>query len=311
MRRFSTLLLATALSMPAAAQTISVSASPNLDIPDDGYIGVLDGNDGTGEDAGMVCADLDFTGEADGSAASGVLDIGLTHTWPGDLTIKVTSPGGSILPVMARPQGDWAAPVETDDGAGCCGDSSNLAGTLSFADANANDPEALGLGLGDDDLACTGDDCSLFPNPSAAAGGPNYVDAFAGFDGESTAGVWTVCVGDAVAADTGTFDAVTLSFAASVAVEDDPSGEFAFGLVGANPFQASTALGLRVTSTQHVVATLHDLLGRQVAQLHDGAAVAGSELRLTVDGAALPAGTYVVRVTGETFSATQSLTIAR
>ena len=147
---------------------------------------------------------------------------------------------------MARPQGDWAAPVEADDGTGCGG------GDRAHGRCLLARPEPLG-------------------------GGPNYVDALAGFDGESIAGVWTVCVGDAVSLDTGTFDAVTLSFAASVAVEDDAAGEFAFGLVGANPFPVSTALGLRVTFTQHVAATLHDLLSRLVSQFHDGGVAAGSD----------------------------------
>ena len=311
MRTLATLLFAVALTASAAAQSVSVSDSPKLDIPDDGYIGINDGNDGTGTDAGMACAELDFSGQDDIAATMGVLDIGISHTWPGDLTIKVQSPAGTVLPVMARPQGDWAAGVETDDGEGCCGDSSDLAGPLSFADAHANDPEQLGLGLPDEGPACTDDGCSLFPNPSAAAGSPNYVDSFAGFDAETTSGVWTVCVGDAVGADTGTFDEVTLSFSSPVSVDEDPSGAFAFGLVGANPFRTSTALGLRVTDTQHVAATLHDALGRELASLYDGPAAAGAELRLDVDGAALPAGVYVVRVAGETFTATQSLTVAR
>jgi hypothetical protein len=44
--------------------------------------------------------------------------------------------------------------------------------------------------------------------------------------------------------------------------------------------------------------------------LHDGVLETGPHV-LPLDGAALPAGVYVVRVTGEAFSATHCFTVLR
>lgn len=48
-----------------------------------------------------------------------------------------------------------------------------------------------------------------------------------------------------------------------------------------------------------------------MAVLFDGVAPAGAEVRIDVDAGGLPSGRYVVRVTGETFTATETLTVAR
>ena len=80
-----------------------------------------------------------------------------------------------------------------------------------------------------------------------------------------------------------------------------------------NPFSPSrpAALTLRVEEAQHVTATLFDVLGRSVRTLHDGALSAGAEQTLTVEAGGLPSGLYVVRVAGERFAATRTLTLVR
>ncbi|MEO1074855.1 MAG: choice-of-anchor B family protein [Bacteroidota bacterium] len=97
--------------------------------------------------------------------------------------------------------------------------------------------------------------------------------------------------------------------ATAVAGESAPDGAVArLSAAYPNPFGDRTTLTLTLDSPEHVRAEVYDLLGRRVATLlndtTDGAL-------LTVDGAGLPSGVYVVRVVGETFAETRRLTLAR
>ena len=78
-----------------------------------------------------------------------------------------------------------------------------------------------------------------------------------------------------------------------------------------NPTSGTAELTLTVETAQAVRAEVYDVSGRRVATLFDGTAAPGAEIVLTVEGAGLPAGVYVVRATGETFDATQRLTLTR
>ena len=62
---------------------------------------------------------------------------------------------------------------------------------------------------------------------------------------------------------------------------------------------------------QQVRADLYDLAGRRLASVFNGPASPGAEVRLEVSGADLPAGVYVVRVTGERFEAARRLVLTR
>ena len=78
-----------------------------------------------------------------------------------------------------------------------------------------------------------------------------------------------------------------------------------------NPTARGARLALRVDVAQTVRADLYDVAGRRVASVFDGTAGPGADVRLEVSGADLPAGVYVVRVTGETFEAARRVVIAR
>ena len=80
--------------------------------------------------------------------------------------------------------------------------------------------------------------------------------------------------------------------------------------VAPNPFSRRATVTLDVAELQHVRAEVYDGLGRRVAVLHDGPMEGGAHA-LVFDGSALPAGVYVVRVTGETFSAARRGTLVR
>jgi subtilisin-like proprotein convertase family protein len=204
-------LLASGLAAPASAQIPTLesqTATPNAVITDDGYIGSLDGNDGTGADAGMTCAALDFSGSAITTVTGVTMDLGLSHSWIGDLVVKLMSPSGTLLAPLNRP--GYTGP---DDGTGGVGDSANLSSgdLVTFDDDSTKTAESMG----DEStlsayVVCQNApfNCGYTPSPDGVA---NSVASFAGFSGEDPDGVWAVCVGDAAPLDQGTFGSVTLN----------------------------------------------------------------------------------------------------
>ncbi len=106
----------------------------------------------------------------------------------------------------------------------------------------------------------------------------------------------------------------TYTFVLNGTAAGEDGGEAAAALLGApapNPFGRLSTLTLRVPAAERVRVEAFDALGRRVAVLHDGLLGAGAAQRLTLDGAGLPAGAYVVRATGETFVQSRRVTLVR
>ncbi len=78
-----------------------------------------------------------------------------------------------------------------------------------------------------------------------------------------------------------------------------------------NPFNPQAQFSLSVSQTQIVNVSVYDVLGRKVLNLFDGELEAGSVQPLTLDGHELSTGVLFVRATGETFSASQTVTLLR
>lgn len=75
-----------------------------------------------------------------------------------------------------------------------------------------------------------------------------------------------------------------------------------------NPFFSSTRFTLEVDRSQQVRVEVYDMLGRLVKVLHDGL-LAGGELHVfEFEAGQLPSGSYLVEVTGDSFSDVQLLT---
>ncbi len=305
-------------SVPAQGP-VTVSNDPGLAIPDDGYIGIDDGNDGTGVDAGMVCAELDFSAQPSSLVVGAEMEIGISHSWLGDITVKLTSPDGSTLPVMVRPAGINSNPTNDTGDATNLGDGSNLdrAAPLTFRDAGETDPEVMGIAINGDAAVCLDDGlCDYFPNPDVAAGHPDYVNVFAGFVGEKADGVWQICVGDGELEDEGTFDTVSLTINGSGFVaNEDPTGGIpgthALSGLHPNPFHARTSFTLAVARSQNVVVSVLNLLGQRVVTLHKGVLPANQERTFTFEAGQFPSGVYIVRVEGEQFLDTRHVTLLK
>ena len=123
--------------------------------------------------------------------------LGVNHTWVGDLIVKVVSPAGTITTVQSI--AGLAEPA--DDGASCCGDSSDASSGFpwTYDDSSANDAELMGSTILGGDFVCQDDGlCDYFPNPGAGPG-INLGD----FIGEDASGDWMVCVGDSAGGDVG------------------------------------------------------------------------------------------------------------
>ncbi|MEM6337033.1 MAG: T9SS type A sorting domain-containing protein, partial [Bacteroidota bacterium] len=69
-----------------------------------------------------------------------------------------------------------------------------------------------------------------------------------------------------------------------------------------NPFVQSTQFRISVDEVQRVRVDAYDVVGRRVARLFEGRVTASLPETIRWDNAALPAGTYLVRVQGESFS---------
>jgi hypothetical protein len=100
-------------------------------------------------------------------------------------------------------------------------------------------------------------------------------------------------------------------------VSNEDGGALAFegthrlGEAYPNPAASSARIDLAVADAQTVRVDLYDTLGRRVGTLHDGPVAARVVLPVALDTGALATGTYVLRVTGETFADTRRVTVSR
>ena len=92
-----------------------------------------------------------------------------------------------------------------------------------------------------------------------------------------------------------------------------PAAPAAFRLTPAhpNPFRTETRLTLEVAVPQHVRVEVFDATGRRVARLHDGPLEAERTHPFTLEAGDLPVGLYLIRATGEAFSATETVVLLR
>jgi hypothetical protein len=93
---------------------------------------------------------------------------------------------------------------------------------------------------------------------------------------------------------------------AGVAVEDGAGlpQPYRLSSIYPNPFGPRAKVRLEVAQAQQVRVAVHDVLGREVAVLHEGV-LSASEHTFTLSSKGLRNGAYVVRVEGEEFTDTR------
>jgi hypothetical protein len=88
-------------------------------------------------------------------------------------------------------------------------------------------------------------------------------------------------------------------------------GVYHLTAVRPNPFNQETQFTLSVAESQRVVIGLYDLSGRLVAELFKGSTEANQTNSLTISAEDIPSGTYLLKVSGETFDAAQEVMILK
>ena len=78
-----------------------------------------------------------------------------------------------------------------------------------------------------------------------------------------------------------------------------------------NPFNPQTTITLALPEPSHIRISVHDMLGRQVALLHDANLAAGTTHTFTFDGSDLASGAYLLRVVGDDFMESRHITLLK
>ena len=178
---------------------VATAANLNVAIPDNAYTGAL---------SSMACVNVVVTAADCPNIITAVsVTADLTHTWIGDLVIKLVHPDNTIVTLMSRPGFIEAL----DNGDDASDESADLAAgfPITFASGAPTSAETMGATLLDSGsgVVCKDDSlCSYAPNAGAAAAG-----TLATFNAKAPFGTWRFCVGDSGADDTGTINRVTLT----------------------------------------------------------------------------------------------------
>ena len=102
--------------------------------------------------------------------------------------------------------------------------------------------------------------------------------------------------------------------AGATGVASDPDAlesGYLFSEVSPNPVAGRSTFQLSVGQAETVTAELYDTIGRRVQTLFTGALTPGTTQTVAVTASELPAGVYVVRVTGDSFVTTRNVTVVR
>lgn len=181
--------------------TFSATPATPVTIPDNAYVGTI---------GSMGCMPVHTV--AIGQMVSvNFVTVGMTHTWIGDLTVKLVSPTGTVVTLMSRPSMTEVGDNGSDVGSG---DSSNLlaANPITFTNAATVTAENMGNTIGDNNTVCApapgGDGiCNFIPDIGSAAPGT----LGASYAGQVPTGDWQLCVGDSALIDTGTISTVSIN----------------------------------------------------------------------------------------------------
>lgn len=174
--------------------------------------------DGPGPGCGVVGADLDITFTVAGESVAAPVDVGveldLTHSWVGDVTVSLIAPGGATSSAIFGNTGSTTATG--------CGDSTDLGGAYGFFDDTVNPTnwwDEATAGGGADIMTVANYRATEFGGDGQVIPAPMVVidDAFAGVADPN--GTWTLRVTDSGGGDTGAVLAATLFLGQPVPVE--------------------------------------------------------------------------------------------
>jgi subtilisin-like proprotein convertase family protein len=134
---------------------------------------------------------------SDGRIAGVTVTVALSHTWAGDIVVKLASPSGTWLTLVDRP----GLPARTQ-GAGA--DVRDIF-PLTFADNAARSAESIGSGLSSTQTVCRDDRRCLYQPEQPLST----------LTGESPRGTWRICARDASRNDIGALRGASITVAAA------------------------------------------------------------------------------------------------
>ncbi len=195
------------LAMLGFGQLVQVQAQQIFTFDSDATVAPIPDGGYNGNISSMALKEVTVSGIPDGmNYITSYCNLNLTHTWSGDLTVKLFDDNGFAMGLMSRPGLEEAA----DDGTDCCGTSVDLAGTLIFnddADLPSENLEIFGNPVPD----------MTWVRPSKGAIVSYYdtlYDFFGGMSSTIMNGTsWYFGVGDSEFDDSGNFNSATLQLA--------------------------------------------------------------------------------------------------
>lgn len=101
------------------------------------------------------------------------------------------------------------------------------------------------------------------------------------------------------------------AYSAEVEAVVEAPGGYHLSAAYPNPFNPRTQFELTISQAQRVRVEVFDMLGRRVVTALDGEVAAQEAQIVTIEGAGLPSGTYLIRAVGEAFTATQQVTLVK
>ena len=199
--------------MAASAQTFVRGPGLALAIPDNTYNGTL---------GSMLCDTVAVPSGGGGGDTVGNVRVIVrqSHTFVGDLTLKLVGPTAIVTVLTSRP-GVTETADDGNDTAGF-GDSSNLAiaNPLTYEQAAVPESETMGSvpALSTSQTICLdgGSPCNYNPDNGASV---QSEDLSTAYDGTTKVGNWQLCIGDSAGADTGVLDGWTLDLFETTPVE--------------------------------------------------------------------------------------------
>ncbi len=103
----------------------------------------------------------------------------------------------------------------------------------------------------------------------------------------------------------------SFAYSSSVEIDVELPTEFIMEAAYPNPFNPRATFEFAVQDQQQVRASLYNMIGQEVAELFSGVVEANDMQAVSIDGAGLPSGIYIVRVAGEKFEATQTISLLK
>jgi len=202
------------LVTPPSGHAQSFTSGPGLAlaITDDAYDGTL---------ASMESDTISVPADGTDLVTAATIEIGMTHTWIGDLVFKLESPSGTVVTLMHRPGSPPSG----------LGDSSDLdlAFPILFDDAAPSGVSAEDMGATIGGAEIVGDPINASPDnyiPDATGDpDPAVLDALAEFAGEVAVGDWTLYIGDDAGGDIGELDQWTLNLTTVTDTDGDGVGD--------------------------------------------------------------------------------------